>query len=345
MPADQYKLEALWHVVVVVNPVTTLIVEAWLEEHKISPSHIICLSERGFQVTGCRAVVYKDLDRLTDCGKAGWIIGLGKEAARVSREIAHLTQGQRFILLKANLRDPLEHVLHLSKQCVGVYYLEEGSASHLPWKQQRSHWSGLRVRGIWAATLCILGKQLAGLRLSEALLVEGRKILGHLALSRNAFPGRKPITLVSPSKTSETSFDAVFLGDPCVEVGYFERTERERWLVAVAADLRSRDIKILGVRVHPSERIFSLGKYKKFFMAAVPGSLIVEAYPHPVDMIHPQSGCPLYQMGSSAAIYGKDNGFRIISMKLVPAQEIPSHKLRHLNETSQLLDAYVDCWL
>lgn len=333
-----------WHVVVTVNPITTLVAEAWLTDQNIDANRVICLSERTFETVHCRIVISKGLETFSGRGKLERIIGVGREAARVSHEVGRITQGQDFILLKANLRDPFEHLLHLSQNCVGVYYLEEGSASHLPWRRQCTHWSSIRVWATWAATLCMLGKRLSDLRLPELFHIEGGRVLGHLALSPSAFPERKSITLVSPPRISETSFDAVFLGDPCVEIGYYDRSERERWLAAVAADLRSRGVKKLGVRVHPSERIFSLVEYKKFFMAASHGSVQVETYPHPVDSVHPQSGCPLYQIASSAAIYGKENGFHIVSMKLATAK-VPPHKLRHLNETTQLLDPYVESWL
>jgi hypothetical protein len=342
--ATEATLSTPWFVVVTVNPITSLIADAWLTGHGIDRNKVICVSERGFCIAHCHKVIDKGLDKLINSKRIKWTLGVAKEAAWVYREVAQFTGGQEFILLKANLRDPLEHVLHLSKHCAGAYYMEEGSASHHPWEQQRLYWSSLRVWVMWSLLLVMLANRLSGLRLSEIFQIEGNLILGYIALSGSAFPGRDSVEIISPPKIHDTAFDAVFLGDDCVEVGYYDKSERERWLAAVAADLQLRGVRKLGIRVHPSERFFSYEDYKDYFERATDGQIQTARFVKSPDLVTPRPHTPLYQILSSAAIYGKDSGFEMISMKLKPTN-MRTSKLARLAAAEQLLDQYVTSWL
>ncbi len=341
MTSTEIAPAPIWHVVFATSPVTKLVAESWLNAHNIDRNRVICLSRRGSSIPDCGHII-KVKDRPVDCGKFEWLRICAKGSVSIFKQIREITKNEPFILLKAGLRDPREHILHLSKQCLGAYYVEEGVFSHLEWNDQACMtWNSLLI---WTYCLLLLRWSIFHLRLSELFLVEGKRLLGHVAISRRAFPGRQGVEVVKFVKVSETSFDAVFLGDPNVEEKYTTSDEREHWLAAVRADLRKRNVRNLGIRIHPSEKIFTYDRYKDFFRQLPDWDLTIELYPHPVDVVETPTGTPLYLMGSSAAIYAKQNGFVVISMKLKPTL-IPRRMMKHLERVDQTLAPYVDIWL
>lgn len=331
----------LWNVIVTTSPVTKLVAEAWLTSKKADLSRTICISRRGFYVSGCAK--YVDVaDKRKGWCRIEWLRVYRRDCAKILRCVKDSTGDAGFVFLRPGVTDPREHLLHVARRCKGVYYAEEGSFSMQKWEfQTHLYW---KLAAIQLFCLLTIGRSLLDLRILELFMAVPRRVLGFVAISPEAFPDREHVQVLSAPRVPEDRFDAIFLGDPLVEVGQLSMEERERWLEAVSSDLSLRGVCRLGVRVHPSEQHYDFKSYKEYFKERVGIALQIERADLPIETIEVSAKIPLYQLRSSAAQYAKRNGFLVVS-KRVASVAADRFLAQHHKRISDLIEKDVDVWI